>query len=141
VVSPSAALVGFLVNKNLHAKGSHGHSVEREGAFKSFVGGEEGVLSTGAEHVEGGITLFGEAAPVRNGEGLREAGDAQEEVILQLRIAHSAGLVRCMSSGVYRRCICCPWMNFLTSCNVSLSILCRRGLKPRTDSHHAGFLP
>jgi hypothetical protein len=45
------------------------------------MGREEAVLSTGAEHVEGGITLFGEAAPVRNGEGLWEASDAQEEVI------------------------------------------------------------
>ncbi len=81
MVSPVASSVGFHVNKNLRAKGSHGCSVEREGAFESFVGREKGVLSTGAEHVEGGITLLGEAAPVRNGEGLREAGDAREEVI------------------------------------------------------------
>jgi hypothetical protein len=46
------------------------------------VGGEEGVLTTRAEHVEGGIALFGEAAPVCNGEGLWEAGDSREEVIL-----------------------------------------------------------
>ena len=81
VVSPSASSVGFHVNKNLRAEGSHGRSVAREGAFESFVGRKEGVLSTGAEHVEGGITLLGEAAPVRNGEGLREAGVAREEVV------------------------------------------------------------
>jgi hypothetical protein len=81
LLSPSAASVGFRVNKNLRAEGSHGRSVEREGAFESFVGQEEGVLATGAEHVEGGITLLGEAAPVRNGEGLWEGGDAREEVI------------------------------------------------------------
>jgi hypothetical protein len=34
-----------------------------------------------AEHVEGGIALLGEAAPVRNGGGLEEASDACEEVI------------------------------------------------------------
>ena len=36
---------------------------------------------TGAKHVEGGVALPGEAAPVCNGEGLGEAGDAREEVI------------------------------------------------------------
>ena len=36
---------------------------------------------TRAEHVERGIALLGEAAPVCNGEGLREAGNAHEEVI------------------------------------------------------------
>ncbi len=36
---------------------------------------------TRAEHVEGGIALLGEEAPVPNGEGLREAGNAREEVI------------------------------------------------------------
>ena len=35
---------------------------------------------TVAEHVEGGAALLGEAAPVCNGEGLEEAGDAREEV-------------------------------------------------------------
>ena len=35
---------------------------------------------TGAEHVEGGVALLGEAAPVCNGEGLEEAGNAREEV-------------------------------------------------------------
>ena len=36
---------------------------------------------TRAKHVEGGVALLGEAAPVRNGEGLREAGNAREEVV------------------------------------------------------------
>ena len=81
VVSPRAALVGFHVDENFHAKGSHGSSVEGEGAFERFVGGEEGVLTTWAEHVEGDVALFGEAAPVRNGEGLWEAGNARDEVI------------------------------------------------------------
>ena len=81
VVSPRAASVGFHVDENLHAEGSHGSCVEREGAFERFVGGEEGVLTTRAEHVEGGIALFCEAAPVRNWEGLWEAGNAHEEVI------------------------------------------------------------
>ena len=81
VVSPRAALVGFHVDENLHAEGSHGSSIEKEGAFKCFGGGEEGVLMTRAEHVECGIALFGEAAPVRNGEGLWEAGNARKEVI------------------------------------------------------------
>ncbi len=35
VVSPSAASVGFHVNKNLHAEGSHGRSVEREGPSRA----------------------------------------------------------------------------------------------------------
>ena len=73
MVSPSAALVGFHVNKNLCAQRSHGGSVEREVTFERFVGQKEGVLMTGAEHVEGGVALLGEAAPVRNGEGLGEA--------------------------------------------------------------------
>ena len=34
-----------------------------------------------AEHVEGGVALLGEAAPVRNGGGLEEASNAREEVI------------------------------------------------------------
>jgi hypothetical protein len=38
---------------------------------------------TRAEHVEGGVALLGEAAPVCNGERLGEAGDAREEVIFQ----------------------------------------------------------
>jgi hypothetical protein len=38
VVSPSAASVGFHVDENFRAEGSHGSSVEREGAFESFVG-------------------------------------------------------------------------------------------------------
>jgi hypothetical protein len=69
------------VDENFRAEGCHGSSVEREGAFKRFVGGEEGVLTTRAEHVEGGIALFGEAAPVRNGEGLWEAGNARKKLI------------------------------------------------------------
>jgi len=39
-------------------------------------------LATGAEHVLGGITLCGEAAPVGNGERLGEAGNAGKKVIL-----------------------------------------------------------
>ena len=39
VVSPRAASVGFHVDENFHAEGSHGSSIEREGAFKRFVGG------------------------------------------------------------------------------------------------------
>ena len=77
VVSPRAASVGFHVDEYLRAKGSHGSSIKREGSFERFVGGEEGVLTTRAEHVEGGIALFGEAAPVCNGEGLWEAGNAR----------------------------------------------------------------
>jgi hypothetical protein len=38
VVSPCATSVGFHVDENLRAEGSHGSSVEREGAFESFVG-------------------------------------------------------------------------------------------------------
>ena len=38
VVSPRAASVGFHVDENFRAEGSHGSSVEREGAFESFVG-------------------------------------------------------------------------------------------------------
>ena len=45
------------------------------------MGQKKGVLMTRVEHVEGGVALLGEAAPVRNGEGLGEAGDAREEVI------------------------------------------------------------
>jgi len=44
------------------------------------MGQKEGVLTTGADHVEGGNALLGEAAP-RNGEGLGEAGDVRKELI------------------------------------------------------------
>ena len=69
------------MNKNFCAEGCHGSGIEGEGPFECFVGSEEGVLTTRAEHVEGGIALFGEAAPVCNGEGLWEAGDARDEVV------------------------------------------------------------
>ena len=36
---------------------------------------------TQAEHAEGGVALLGEAAPVCNGEGLWEAGNARDEVV------------------------------------------------------------
>jgi hypothetical protein len=39
VVSPRAASVGFHVDENFRAEGSHGSSIEREGAFERFVGG------------------------------------------------------------------------------------------------------
>ena len=81
VVSPRAASVGFHVDENFRAEGSHGSSVEREGTFERFVGREEGVLTTRAEHVEGGIALLGESAPVCNREGLWEAGNARNEVV------------------------------------------------------------
>ena len=38
VVSPRAASVGFHVDENFRAEGSHGSSIEREGAFECFVG-------------------------------------------------------------------------------------------------------
>ena len=38
VVSPRAASVGFHVDENFRAEGSHGSSIEREGAFERFVG-------------------------------------------------------------------------------------------------------
>jgi hypothetical protein len=47
VVSPRAASVGFHVDENLRAEGSHGSCVEREGAFERFVGGGGGSDNTG----------------------------------------------------------------------------------------------
>ncbi len=46
--------------------------IEGECAFKGFVCQEEGVLATWAKHVEGGVVLGGESAPVGDGEGLWE---------------------------------------------------------------------
>jgi len=73
--------VGFHVDENFCAEGCHGSGVKREGTFECFVGREEWVSTTRAEHVEGGVALLGEAAPVRNGEGLWEAGYARNEVV------------------------------------------------------------
>ena len=81
VVSPSAALVGFHVNKNLCAQRSHGGSIEREVTFERFVGQKEGVLTTGAEHVEGGSHCLVRRHQFAMGKDLGEVSDAREEVI------------------------------------------------------------
>jgi hypothetical protein len=50
-------------------------------------------MATGAEHVECGITLFGEVAPVCNGEGLVKASNACKELTFQVQIMHLVGFV------------------------------------------------
>ncbi len=55
--------------------------IKQEQAIHCFVGGQERVEATGAHHVEGHVTLWGEPTPVSDQEQRGYAGNTCREVI------------------------------------------------------------
>ncbi len=66
--TPRLATCWFAVNKNFGARRGHRCSVKQVGTFHGLECREEGILATGTKHVDGVVTLVGEATPVGDGE-------------------------------------------------------------------------
>jgi hypothetical protein len=64
MITPSFASAGFLMHKDPLAKQCHQHGIKQEGPFQCLMCRQERVEATRAHHVEHGVALRCESAPM-----------------------------------------------------------------------------
>jgi hypothetical protein len=81
MITPHVPTIWLHVDRDFCAKGCHGCRIEGEQIFEHFVCQEQRILMTQTEHVEGGIALWCELAPVCYGKRVGKACHSGEEMI------------------------------------------------------------